>query len=121
MKKEYPMIELNTQSLLAAAALMDGPINVFGDHLQISNKAEYLAFRTFLKAEINALAAKQVEYRILTREYGGDSSAQCLRNYKRPKITALIALRKAGKVWSASEAQKARDVGYKSAEIAKAG
>ena len=113
------MIELNSNILYAAAVFLEGPSDVFTGQLQIATKEEYLAFRGALKAEINALAAKQVEYRLLTREYGGNSSAQCQRNYKRVKITALIALRRAGKVWSATQAKLALETCAIEAEVAK--
>jgi hypothetical protein len=108
MKKELDMIDLNSATFLNAAAKLDDNADIFKDHIGIADKQDYIRFRDALKASINESSGDQVELRKLTREVGGNGYACWKRSANRPKITALISLRRAGKVWSVAQAERAR-------------
>jgi hypothetical protein len=74
----------------------------------IASREDYIAFRDALKARITAAAAQQKIYARLFRRPGGDGHAQSLHRTQAELITEAIAIRRAGKVWSAAQAQARR-------------
>jgi hypothetical protein len=82
----------------------------FSELLEITGKEAYLAFRDLLKAHLRFFAADQKRLSKLTRQRGGNASANSARMSHAHLVTALIEIRRAAKVWSWTRAQAARTV-----------
>lgn len=80
----------------------------FKEEHGLKSKAAYLAFRDDLKAAIRLLAAENHAYGKEMRQPGGNENAQWRRAANKPRITHLIALRRAVKAWSWRQAEAAR-------------
>jgi hypothetical protein len=74
----------------------------------LTSKGAYLAFRNDLKAAIRLMAAENYAFGKAMRQKGGDETAQMKRAYNKPRITHLIALRRAAKTWSWQKAQEGK-------------
>lgn len=81
----------------------------FTQTLKLTTKAAYLEHRDALKQHIRIIAAVQKAHAVAMRQPGGDSTAQCRRAQGRTLINSLIALRRAGKSWSAAMSHNARE------------
>lgn len=81
------------------------PASFFEESLSLSSKQDYIALRQELRATLRQLGAIQVGLARRTRTPGGDPEAQSYRGQLRGLITTLIAIRRAGKAWSRTQAQ----------------
>ncbi len=81
------------------------PAAFFEESLSLSSKQDYVALREELRGTLRQLGAVQVGLSRRTRAPGGDPAAQSLRGQLRGLITTLIAIRRAGKAWSRTQAQ----------------
>lgn len=79
----------------------------FAVTLGLTTKAAYLEHRDALRQHIRILAALQKAHSTRMRQPYGDSDAQQSREKGRLLVTRLIALRRAGKRWSAETAREA--------------
>jgi hypothetical protein len=86
-----------------------GEAEFFATQMQLGSKEAYLEFRDNLKALINAMAAGQKVFSHAMHQFGGSPDGQWRKNSASDVITRLIEIRRAGKVWSASEAVAKRD------------
>lgn len=74
----------------------------------VTDRETYLAFRHALKLQIRMRASHQKLQRALCFEPGRRSEAMSRRHNMKWRITCLIALRRAAKLWSAGEAKAVR-------------
>lgn len=81
------------------------PAAFFEGALSVSTKQDYIALRQELRSTLRQLGAVQVGLARRTRAPGGDPDAQSYRGQLRGLITALIAIRRAGKAWSRVKAK----------------
>lgn len=93
------------------------PAQFFVERLHLTAKADYIAFRTDLKSLINLFAAEQRPLKNKMRQYGGDGMSHLHKNRNALVITTLIAIRRAGKIWSAAEAKKNQDLDISMNEV----
>ena len=76
----------------------------FKSTLGVVTKADYIQHRAALKQYLNLMAACQKSHKQAMSCHGGSSSAQTAASYGAYRVTMLIEMRRAGKVWSAAEA-----------------
>lgn len=76
----------------------------FGRLHALETRDAYIVFRDRLCAHIRIFAARQKKLAVAMRQPGGDSGAQSRHADGAWIVTQLIAIRRAGKLWSAARA-----------------
>lgn len=83
---------------------LDDAAVAFWTASDLQGRAAYVEIRDLMRKALRNMATRQIEYKRAMRQRGGNPDAQQALFEWRPEITMLIALRRAGKRWSAAKA-----------------
>ena len=91
-----------------SATKKDAEAAFFAETLGITGREDYLVFRDALKSWLRTMAQAQKVLALRMSQPGGCSTSQTCKMLGAQQVTTLIEIRRAGKAWSASQAEASR-------------